>query len=71
MSFVDPQQGPASGGTKVRVRGHHFGESKVGCMIGEDVKAIAVEFVSDSELIGTTPPLPKPAAEDGCVGGLL
>jgi hypothetical protein len=67
VSSVSPQRGPAFGGTKVRVHGHNFVDGGVVCKIGA-LQAAAVEFLSESEIVCTTPPLSKAPAVDGCIG---
>jgi hypothetical protein len=54
---VFPARGPATGGTRVRVQGHHFEQDTV-CRFG-DVEAVAVEFRSKEEIVCVSPPLTK------------
>jgi hypothetical protein len=54
---VFPARGPATGGTRVRVQGHHFEKDTV-CRFG-NVEAVAVEFRSEEEIMCVSPPLTK------------
>ena len=67
VTASSPSRGPSFGGTKVRVYGENFVEHDMVCSFG-DQPAPTVEYISDTELICTPPPLPRPLSVSGCTG---
>src|SRR5205814_590106 len=58
VTSVEPASGPASGGTKVTVRGAGF-TGATGVLFGSE-SADSFTVVSDDELVATSPPSPGP-----------
>ena len=54
--FIDPSNGPFSGGTRVTVRGNDFDEDTTIFVGGRMVEPIEQEFVDSRRIVITTPP---------------